>query len=263
MKNAVFYFSGTGNSLALAKQIAEKLGDTEIISIPSDFDAREPIKITAERIGFVFPVYFGCLPPVLKRFISNLEFGREQYIFGVANFGGGSGLSFGQLDSALAERGAVLSAAFPVKMPGNYIIKYGAFPLSVQNKILKSARKKTDRIADTVKAKLPSSIPRGAPPLRLFEKRLERMTESFGKMAENFHADESCSGCGVCVKVCPAGNIRLKDSAPVWGGSCEHCMACIQWCPKEAINYADKTAKRKRYHHPGIKLSEMFRTKSD
>ncbi len=263
MKNVIFYFSGTGNSLALAKQITQKLGDTELISVPAYSDAAEPIKITAERIGFVFPVYFGCLPPVMKRFISNLEFGREQYIFGVANFGGGSWLAFGQLDSALAERGAALSAAFPVKMPGNYIVKYGALPQSLQNKILERAKSKADGIAEAVKGKIPSAIPRGAPPLKIFEKRLLKITEGFGKMAENFHAGENCNGCGVCAKVCPAGNISLKDSAPVWGGSCEQCMACIQWCPREAVNYADKTAKRKRYHHPEIKLSEMFRTKPD
>ena len=33
MTNIIFYFSSTGNSLAVARLVAKKLGDTEVVSI--------------------------------------------------------------------------------------------------------------------------------------------------------------------------------------------------------------------------------------
>ncbi|MDR3121471.1 MAG: flavodoxin, partial [Clostridiales bacterium] len=44
---------------------------------------------------------------------------------------------------------------------------------------------------------------------------------------------------------------------------CEQCMACIQFCPKRAINYRDKTQKRKRYHHPDITAQDLVRKKGN
>jgi MinD superfamily P-loop ATPase len=90
---------------------------------------------------------------------------------------------------------------------------------------------------------------------------LERSTldtiSKFGEMAADFHCDDKCALCGKCVKVCPLGNIHIEDGKVKWGGACEQCMACIQWCPSEAINFADKTAKRKRYRHPNIKFADI------
>jgi epoxyqueuosine reductase QueG len=51
--------------------------------------------------------------------------------------------------------------------------------------------------------------------------------------------------------------VKIENKRVVWGGDCEQCMACIQWCPQQAINYADKTKTRKRYHHPKIKFADM------
>ena len=37
MKNVIYYFSGTGNSLKVAKEIAAGLPDCEVISMEPDF----------------------------------------------------------------------------------------------------------------------------------------------------------------------------------------------------------------------------------
>ena len=79
------------------------------------------------------------------------------------------------------------------------------------------------------------------------------------KMDKKFYSDEKCTKCKICSKVCPAGNIDFADGKPVWKGSCEQCMACIQWCPAEAIQYGKSTVKRRRYHHPDVKISDMMK----
>ncbi len=74
-----------------------------------------------------------------------------------------------------------------------------------------------------------------------------------------FFVDENCDGCGVCVDVCPVGNVGLKDEKPVWGNKCESCLACFHWCPKASIQASEKTKVRGRYHQPGVEVEEIMR----
>ena len=90
------------------------------------------IDLTYERIGFVFPVYYSRVPATVKRFIKKLNFNKSQYVFGVITFGGTYGKIFSELNHDVTLRGGALSAGFPVHMPGNYILKYGAFPKVIQ-----------------------------------------------------------------------------------------------------------------------------------
>ena len=71
----IFYFTGTGNSLYAAQNVAAKQGD-KLISIAEclknntvDFTLRDD-----EKIGFVFPIYFWGLPTIVVDFISRLNF---------------------------------------------------------------------------------------------------------------------------------------------------------------------------------------------
>jgi ferredoxin len=45
-----------------------------------------------------------------------------------------------------------------------------------------------------------------------------------------------CTTCGLCVKLCPTGNIT-KNSAdrPSWGRNCLLCLSCELKCPQDAI----------------------------
>jgi len=56
MKNAIYYFSGTGNSLAIAKKLNDMMIEkNDIISIPNIM--KQKIITEADSIGFIFPVY--------------------------------------------------------------------------------------------------------------------------------------------------------------------------------------------------------------
>lgn len=59
-ENIIYCYSGGGNCLDMAKNIARELGDTDIVmmrSAPVKTDARE-----AKRVGFIFPCYGGACP---------------------------------------------------------------------------------------------------------------------------------------------------------------------------------------------------------
>ena len=60
MKNIIYCFTGTGNSLHTANAIAAALPDCTVVSV----SAKELVlpDASTERIGFVYPVYAGGLP---------------------------------------------------------------------------------------------------------------------------------------------------------------------------------------------------------
>lgn len=59
MRTEIYYFTGTGNSLAVARDIAGKTNG-KLISISSVID-KESIKTDADSIGIVFPAYMAHL----------------------------------------------------------------------------------------------------------------------------------------------------------------------------------------------------------
>ena len=52
MRNVIYYFSGTGNSLAVARKIANQLGDTKLLKI--QYDQNELDTTPYDRVGIVF-----------------------------------------------------------------------------------------------------------------------------------------------------------------------------------------------------------------
>jgi formate hydrogenlyase subunit 6/NADH:ubiquinone oxidoreductase subunit I len=72
--------------------------------------------------------------------------------------------------------------------------------------------------------------------------------------------DEKCKACGICAKVCPANNIRMVNKKPEFQHRCEMCFACNEWCPSGAIHHWGRS-KGVKYHHPEVKISDMFQGK--
>jgi len=80
-----------------------------------------------------------------------------------------------------------------------------------------------------------------------------------------FSADEKCSGCGICEKVCLSEKIKMKDKRPVWSKKqlCYMCYACVNFCPAQAIQVEDIpfvksfTRQNGRYSHPYAKVKDM------
>lgn len=51
---------------------------------------------------------------------------------------------------------------------------------------------------------------------------------------------EKCVGCGICEKLCPMENIKVRNGKALSGNRCTMCYRCFSECPKKAITIIGK-----------------------
>lgn len=259
MSNVIYYFSATGNSLTVAKKIAEKLGDTKLIKIwqgQEQIDARN-----YERVGFVFPVYYYQMPVLVEKFIKNLKMSDFQYKFAIETYGAMRGKAVNDLNDVLKGIGYELDGEFSVWMPGNNIFEYGLLPSFYRNIVLKKSEKSINNIFSILSKKQKNALK-----IRPFEKfflsfsgyrqYLIKTRQNFAQLDSVLTCKDTCTGCGICEKICPVQNIHMQNGHPVWNHRCEQCVACAQWCPQNSIQVNNKS--RNQYHHPEITLKDIL-----
>ena len=82
MKATLFYYTGTGNSLWVARTLAESLGNAELVSIAKWM--RTKGRFDSEIAGIVFPVHAWGVPRPIIDFIAELKPLPGSYLFAVA-----------------------------------------------------------------------------------------------------------------------------------------------------------------------------------
>jgi len=253
----IFYFSGTGNSLYVAKKISEIQGES-LVSIPRELERKNAVFeyefVEKELLGFVFPVYAWGPPQIVVDFISKLRVsGGKPYVFSVCTCGDDEGYTTRMMQKALAKAGLSLDSAFTVIMPNTYIIGFDVDSKDVVSEKLRRAEEKLQTINAVISNRekgVFDLIPGRLPGLK--SAIVNPLFNRFGRNTKRFYATDKCTGCGICAKVCPLHTITINDK-PVWGKPCTQCLACIHRCPVHAIQYGKMTVRKGRYVHPDIK----------
>ena len=246
MKTVLVYFSATGNCLTTARKLTAYLDNCEIISVSTLTDKRKII-VDADAVGFVFPVYYGNMPYPLREAVLKMVFQNDPYIFAFTTCRGHVGVAPHRLDQLLRTRGQKLSYATGIKMPGNSFLnepEVNQAHLDAQDQ----------NIAEAIKPILSRDM-------RDFTVQdiLQLTPVDYPNNFRGITAEDSCIGCGTCVKVCPMGNITLTEGKALIGDDCATCLACFHWCPTESIYMSkqEEISRRRKYHHPDVRLSDF------
>ncbi len=110
----IFYFTSTGNSLAVAKQF-----DTELYSIPQVLKENN-LTFEDDKIGIVFPTYAMSTPKLVIEFLEKVNL-VSPYIFAIATNGGTSGGAINYLLKVAANKGINISYTNTITMVDNYV----------------------------------------------------------------------------------------------------------------------------------------------
>ena len=88
MDTTIYYFTGTGNSLYIAREIARHLpGKTTLVPIPALMNRGGEITAPAGRVGFAFPVYAGGPPLMVAEFARRIDLSAAEQTFAVVTMG--------------------------------------------------------------------------------------------------------------------------------------------------------------------------------
>lgn len=258
MSSKIFYFTATGNSLYIARQIANGLDEAELIAIPEAM--KQHIDTNVPMVGLIFPVFGWGMPRIVTDFVKELGLNNEQYVFAVATCGGTPSATLPQLQKILRKNGANLDAVFAVKEGHGGSASDPAIIKLVRSLNWKKPVSGTERINEIVEivknrqkhkpesSSLPANFLGG-----LFHEPFVNMAKTLDK---NFRVDAKCNLCQTCMRICPRSNITIVDNQPVQHHNCEACGACYQWCLKQAIH--NQSGEAQYYHHPEVKLTDLL-----
>jgi ferredoxin len=260
MKTTIYYFSATGNSLKLARDLGRGLEDCDLVSIAKAGEISCPV---SERIGFVFPVFAWGLPRMVRDFVERLDLGKARYIFAVATCVAIPGKTLRELADLCRAKGVRLHAGFAVGAGRSSLMRLNKLDkiiiaLNRPHKPMRSGEERVGEMVETV-AGLKIHTPETS---ALLANVLGSMLhgpamKTFKGMDAQFVVGDACKGCGTCVRVCPRGNVRLENGRPAFTHNCELCHACIQWCPQFAIRHPGFDTNPRQYRNPAAQISDL------
>jgi formate hydrogenlyase subunit 6/NADH:ubiquinone oxidoreductase subunit I len=296
MKTEIYYFSTTGSSLVIARDIAQKTKG-KLTSIPST-KLLSVIDSNAEILGIVFPVYHATFgengfPHLVEEFIKKIANIDKKYIFAICTHSGYPGFTIENLNELFKKRGGKLSAGLDIRTGYsfstiekiNYILFNKSLNLNIEKERLERKKlidkykveveafckiinrkeklniRNTNIVIKSIKKLFLSTQKQMV--ISRYKKLSGLQTKNFRQLLHNadnsFSTSNQCNGCGICQIICPVDNIIIVDGKPKWLNKCENCYACYQWCPQEAIT-GEIIEFEKRYHHPDVTIADMIAT---
>ena len=220
----IFYFTGTGNSLAAAQTIARATGDM-LADIGASYK-RKDFDFTleqGEQLGFVFPTYYWTTPAIVDTFVKLARFrtgNREAfapgYCFAVVSCGRFVGNAARVFETRLlASQGINLDASFSVRSVGNCTFLYAPAQGERREQLLANAELEARRVAERVRQRERVHAEHRNPVGVLLSAAFERDEKPCP--TASFHTLPTCIHCGRCAELCPTNTITLIEGAPPLG----------------------------------------------
>lgn len=246
----IFYYTGTGNSLSVAKSIGG-----ELISIPQVMKSKE-LYFKSDAIGIVFPIYGLEAPKKVQEFISKVKI-EADYIFAIGTYGNSPGAAMSNLEK-LAEKNDFHFDYLNYLLMVDNCLPIFNIDKQIENLPKKNVEKNLEIIINEIKnkekkyakesvlGKIITSV-YGAYARRTYT----------GNEAKKYIVGDNCTRCGTCARGCPAGNIIVSNKVE-FKDKCELCQSCIHLCPQNAIHLKNEK-NNTRWRNPEVALSEIIK----
>jgi ferredoxin len=261
-KRLIFFFSATGNSLYIAKELSGAEGT--LMSIPQEIHNEHPV-YEAEEIGIVCPIYCFIPPTIVQEFFARSTF-KANYLFCVGTYGANSTIFPEYVAQMAKDKGLEMNYINTIKMVDTYLPYY-----DMEKE--KAADKQIPENLAAIKASI-NSRENFIRPVSKQEKMMcegyyrysgrDRVKPTFTRSEKLVYSTDECIGCGICNSVCPHGSWKIVNGKSVAEGDCENCLSCVHNCPKKAISIIrvdpepEEQNRNSRYRNPNVRVGEII-----
>ena len=238
MKVLFTVFSASGNTARVCRLFLERLKErgAECETVRIREDMKTPDYAAADVLVIGYPVHGFNAPQNVVDFAKGLPECENKVYYIIKTSGEPLHINDASsriLDRALKKKGYVKKGEFHYVMPYNMIFRHsddmaalmwqaaGNTAPSDADIIFEGREHPLKPNAFACLTRLVVAVEHAAMPYlgRLFKVKKDK-----------------CVSCGRCEKLCPMGNIEMKDGLPVFGKNCIGCTACSFNCPEDAIS---------------------------
>lgn len=236
MRILLYVFSGTGNTLKVASLYKQYLNAEVTVYRIAKSSPPPPPTDDYDLIGFGYPIHAFSAPEPILKFAKELPAVKNKPAFVFKTSGEGLHLNDGssqKLIKILQKKGFDVLFERHFVMPYNMIYRHSdemAKQMYIYAKAMTALSCK--EIEAGVRKKVRKNVFKRAfsATFRVIEQPFAHIHGPLFKVNK-----KKCIECERCIKICPQGNVKVKDGKIKFGKSCVLCMGCSFNCPTDAI----------------------------
>ncbi len=250
------YFSATGTTRKIIRRIGAAFeGATVTETNLTQWNKRqEPIgEINEDVLVLALPVYEERIPLFLKEYLETIQgSGQPAVVVGVYGHVG-YGITLSEMQVFLNERGFVTIAG--AAFIGEHSFSHEAFPIAAKRPD-RDDLNLANQFGTEVREYLQTYPENGFDPVAKLDGRLPLMSKMLPPNSSHLFAEIPqldsflCTGCGACVKMCPAAAIDPQTYQTI-EEHCIFCFSCVRACYFKArtIKFKLKPMVETFFHH--------------